>query len=36
MMKWCRDCGLEEGDAIVFEKLDERRYRLTLEKGSRA
>ncbi len=33
MMKWCRERGLEEGDALVFEKLDERRYRLSLEKG---
>jgi hypothetical protein len=32
MMKWCRERGLEAGDALVFEKLDERRYRLTLEK----
>jgi hypothetical protein len=33
MMKWCRERGLEVGDALVFERLDERRYRLTLEKG---
>jgi hypothetical protein len=33
MMRWCRDRGLAEGDALVFEKLDERRYRLSLEKG---
>ena len=32
MMRWCRERGLEEGDALVFERLDERRYRLTLEK----
>jgi hypothetical protein len=37
MMKWCRERGLEEGDALVLEKLDDRRYRLTLEKaGGRA
>lgn len=34
MMRWCRESGLEVGDAIVFEKLGERRYRLSLEKGS--
>lgn len=34
MMRWCRERGLEVGDAIVFEKLGERRYRLSLEKGS--
>ena len=32
MMKWCRDRGLEEGDTIVLERLDERRFRLSLEK----
>jgi hypothetical protein len=32
MMRWCRECGIEEGDALVFEKLSERRYRLSLEK----
>jgi hypothetical protein len=32
MMKWCRERGLEEGDAIVFEQIAERRYRLSLEK----
>jgi len=36
MMRWCRERGIEAGDAIVFERLDERRYRLVLEKGSRA
>jgi len=35
MMRWCRERGLEAGDALVFEKLDERRFRLTLEKGAR-
>ncbi|HEY3215782.1 MAG TPA: hypothetical protein VGK93_04760 [Candidatus Eisenbacteria bacterium] len=35
MMRWCRERGLEEGDALVFEKLGERRYRLALEKGGR-
>jgi len=33
MMKWCRERGLEVGDAIVIEKTGERRYRLMLEKG---
>ena len=33
MMKWCRERGLEPGDTIVFERLDERRYRLALEKA---
>jgi hypothetical protein len=33
MMKWCRERGIEEGDALVFERIAERRYRLTLEKG---
>jgi len=33
MMKWCRESGLEAGDVLVFEKLDERRYRLWLEKA---
>jgi hypothetical protein len=34
MMRWCRERGLAEGDAIVFEKLGERRYRLSLSKGA--
>jgi hypothetical protein len=34
MMKWCRERGIEAGDALVFEKLDERRFRLSLEKAS--
>ena len=33
MMKWCRERGLEEGDTLVFQKLGERHYRLSLEKG---
>lgn len=32
MMKWCRERGLAEGDALVFERLGERRYRLALVK----
>lgn len=36
MMKWCRERGIEAGDAIVFEKLDERRFRLSLEKSAAA
>ena len=34
MMKWCRECGLEPGDAVVFERLGERRFGLRLEKPS--
>lgn len=34
MMKWCRERGLAEGDALVFEKLGERRYGLRLEKAA--
>lgn len=33
MMRWCKERGLEVGDAIVFEQTGERSYRLTLEKG---
>jgi len=36
MMKWCRERGLEEGDTIVFEKLEDRRFRLSLEKAHQA
>ena len=36
MMKWCRERGLEVGDAIVFEKVEERRFALKLEKGGAA
>ena len=36
MMKWCRERGLEVGDTIVFEKLGDRRYRLSLEKPAGA
>lgn len=32
MMRWCRERGLEAGDSIVFEKVSERRFRLSLEK----
>ena len=34
MMRWCRERGIEVGDAIVFERAGERTYRLRLEKGS--
>ena len=34
MMKWCRERGLEVGDAIVLEKAGERRFALRLEKGA--
>ena len=33
LMKWCRERGLAEGDAHVFERLGERRYRLWLERA---
>jgi hypothetical protein len=33
MMKWCRERGLEPGDALVFEALGDRRYALRLEKA---
>lgn len=33
MMRWCQERGIEAGDAIVFERIGERRYRLSLEKG---
>lgn len=36
MMRWCREAGLEPGDAIVFERLDDRRFALRLEKGGGA
>jgi hypothetical protein len=32
MMKWCRERGIEAGDELVFEKLEDRRYALRLEK----
>ena len=34
MMKWCRERGLEEGDALVFKRLAGRRFALRLEKGA--
>lgn len=34
MMKWCRERGLATGDALVFEWLGGRAYRLRLEQGS--
>ena len=33
MMKWARERGLAVGDTLVFEKLGERTYRLSLEKA---
>jgi hypothetical protein len=33
LMKWCRERGIAAGDALVFDKLDERRFGLTLVKG---
>jgi hypothetical protein len=35
MMRWCRERGLEAGDALVFERVAERSYRLRLEKAPR-
>ena len=34
LMKWCRERGLEPGDALVFERAGERRFRLSVERGS--
>jgi len=34
MMRWCRERGLEVGDAIVFERTGERAYALRLEKAT--
>ena len=36
MMRWCRERGLEPGDAIVFERTADRVFGLRLEKGSAA
>ena len=33
MMRWCRERALAPGDAIVFEKLGERRFALRVEKA---
>ena len=33
MMRWCRERGLEPGDAIVFERTGERVFALRLEKA---
>jgi hypothetical protein len=33
MAKWCRERGLEVGDRIVFERIADRRYRVSLEKA---
>jgi hypothetical protein len=35
MSRWCREHALEPGDAIVFERLGERRYALRLERTTR-
>ena len=34
MMRWCREVEPEVGDELLFEKLADRRYRLSLKKGS--
>ena len=36
MMRWCRERGIEPGDALVFERTGERSYRLTLERAETA
>ena len=36
IMKWCRERGLAVGDSIVFERLGDRRYRLSLEQAAAA
>ena len=36
MMKWCRERGLEPGDAIVFERAGGGVFRLSLEKAGAA
>jgi hypothetical protein len=36
LTRWCRERGLEPGDALVFEALGERRYALRLEKAAGA
>jgi hypothetical protein len=33
MMRWCRERGLEVGDAIVFERTGDRTFVLRLEKA---
>ena len=33
MMRWCREHALAPGDAIVFERLEERRYALRIERA---
>jgi hypothetical protein len=32
-MKWCRECGLAPGDALVFERAGERRFTLRTGEG---
>jgi len=34
LMRWCRERGLEPGDTIVFEALDERRFAVRRERGT--
>ena len=36
MMRWCRERQLQPGDAIVFERLAERRFALGLERAEPA
>jgi hypothetical protein len=35
MSRWCRERALQPGDAIVFERLGERRFALRLERPAR-
>jgi hypothetical protein len=34
MMRWCRERRIEAGDALVFERIGDRRFRLSLEKAA--
>ena len=34
MMRWCRERGLAVGDAIVFERRDERVFALRVERAT--
>jgi hypothetical protein len=33
LMKWCKERGIEAGDALVFERVAARHFRLSLEKA---
>lgn len=36
MMRWCQESALAPGDAIVFERLEARRFSLRLERATGA